>query len=568
MTSSQLRKAPPAALKGLSMPTTRALKSYDELSDADMKDLIRILGKYPSNPSADREKRYWANVKQEISALPSQLRCSGAHRCTFCLRISMAEDKDGRVKTGELCNRHHGLSHELMYDIWDWVRWEFDGAIGPFLYPIIVRAGLPSQQELRMRVLENVCKMWHKDFDIRDMAPDGREPLQPGNIGDGVYIDDFPYQYNECPACLLARIGSDQAVLEALYAGMVGRFSDKKLARKHTKPVSKRLRWVRYWLKQFDNGERAADKAWDFGMELKRVRAAYKTHVHRSTRFDFYGRKEKEAGGYPPEGVPSGRESDINFDISSLFSPYGAYDGEPSPFEDPARFSYEQTPTPSVRAASTRNSHYSSSIGVDLSEPFIPPSSRAHSTRHRAPSTILSHSTIDHPVDLSDPFTYCTDQPPSASSIYLNRSTMDHPVNPPRPPLVHSVFSIATSASGSSIGTEPLPIISPISESMGSVPSAKSRTHLHPYSSVGSHRAQFEYIWDSKAGPSRSSSICTAMPKPDRRSMYSGFGTATFDEKLYGKRESVVSRSMNKGTGKQDDRNTIASKSTRWGDLY
>ncbi|EUC45503.1 hypothetical protein COCMIDRAFT_60433, partial [Bipolaris oryzae ATCC 44560] len=226
------------------------------LHGTDMKRLVRILRDVPT-PGEERYERklalYRKFTKLDIQDLPRRLRSSPLLFGT----------------SGNLCCIHKGLDAHLINDIWAWVKHEFEGATGQFLYPLIMCNLLTPDKEWRVRQMEPVLQMWRRDFKLDASAPPGREPIYCG--------DKWRYQRDQCPACIMARIASDEDVLSALFTGMVGRLSTKSLANPNPAPdtpyweetSSKRVRFVKYWMRTTRGGERALYEAGDLGMRLK-----------------------------------------------------------------------------------------------------------------------------------------------------------------------------------------------------------------------------------------------------------------------------------------------------------
>ncbi|KNG45592.1 hypothetical protein TW65_07605 [Stemphylium lycopersici] len=241
------------------------------LTNVDMKRLVRILRDVPTRGEERYERQealYRKHTKQDIQELPRRLRSSQLFFSS----------------SGNLCSLHKGLNVHLINDIWAWLKHEFEGAIGKFLYPLIMSGHLTTEQEWKIRQLEPVLKMWRKDFILEACPPPGREPIHCGS--------KWHYQKDQCPACIMARIGSDEDVLSALFAGLVGRIHTKHLSTVDTprsaigwdKTSSKRLRFVRYWLKKTRGGDATLFEAGDLGMLLKRVRLQWK----QEQRLQFY----------------------------------------------------------------------------------------------------------------------------------------------------------------------------------------------------------------------------------------------------------------------------------------
>ncbi|CBX99657.1 predicted protein [Plenodomus lingam JN3] len=177
-----------------------------------------------------------------------------------------------RLHNADMKHMHKGLDAHLINDIWSWLKHEFEGAVGRFLYPIIMSGRLNATEETQVRQLEPVSRLWRRDWNLQETAPMGHEPIQCG--------EKWAYQHDQCPACMLSRIGSDGGVLFALFAGMVGRFNTRSLTHAEAggsadaweKTRSKRIRFVKYWLRANRDGDAAVFTAGMLGMKMKRMR--------------------------------------------------------------------------------------------------------------------------------------------------------------------------------------------------------------------------------------------------------------------------------------------------------
>jgi hypothetical protein len=260
--------------------------SYNQLSNSDIKKIVAQLCNYPSEPNTISSEKYWKDLREDIKRLPSYLKSHKLNNLLF------SEDKYRGSKGSKLCPGHIDLNHNLINTFWENIRAEFEGGIGPFLYPLIMEAGLTRQAESKVRQLEPVSEMWCKDFNIYDHTPDGCDPLRPEEMVNGTYLAKWRRQNDECPGCLLARIGSDKQVLFALLAGMVGRYSARATGKK-SDIKSKRIHFVHYWLRQRKNGEKAVEEAWELGEELKRLHKLLKEHRKGKQSSSFYGPRER-----------------------------------------------------------------------------------------------------------------------------------------------------------------------------------------------------------------------------------------------------------------------------------
>ncbi|KAL6705618.1 hypothetical protein ACN47E_006565 [Coniothyrium glycines] len=234
------------------------------LTNSDMKKLVQVFRNHPHNASVKQEAKYCKHTKEAIHNLPRRLRSS-----------------QSSMSVTNLCSTHKSLDAHLTNDIWAWLRHEFDGAIGKFLYPIVMSGRLAATQELQARQLEPVLQMWHSDFKLEASAPIGHDPIDCS--------DQWTYQRDQCPGCMLARVGSDDKVLLALFAGMVGHFSTRNLTTADTlrtivgwdKPRSKRIRFVRYWIQATKHADALLSEAGELGVVLKQLRREWKIEQRR-----------------------------------------------------------------------------------------------------------------------------------------------------------------------------------------------------------------------------------------------------------------------------------------------
>jgi hypothetical protein len=308
-----------------------------QLHNSDMKKLVPIFGGVPS-PGSNRVEIYNNTVKECVKALPYRLR------------------KPYLPSSGTLCRTHKGLNSNLINEVWSWVQHEFDSGIGKYVFPIVMNDQLTAAQENKIRQLEPVLEMWRKDFKTDASAPPGRTPIH-GHT-------KWAYQTDQCSACMLARIGSDKNVLFALYAGMIGRFPLHKLisrtvslaefrASKLNDLKSKRIRFVRYWIKACRNGDSLLHDAAELGIVLKKMHKEWKG-----------GRKESPSiygGRSDSDFASSGGSKDDPFSDSNRVS----ISGSDRPHRSPCRSSYQ----PSTPHSSSRQH---SNIAIDINETHQP----------------------------------------------------------------------------------------------------------------------------------------------------------------------------------------------------
>lgn len=374
--------------------------TYHNLHNTDIKKLVSILRDYPTDSNSSS---YWHEVKKASSDLPRHLRSSSLPS------FLTSEDKDERDKTGTLCAEHKGLNHGLIHSIWSSLRYELDKGVGGFLYPVIMKAGLPAHQEVKIRQLEPVLEMWQKDFDIVDHTPEGREAIYPIMYADNCLVSKWHFQENECPACMLARIGSDDKVLFALLASLIGKFSDRNVGKKD-QIKSVRIRWMRYWLKQFEDGEEMVNEAWELGEEMKRVRKAYKAH-RGCEKKGFYRRAGR--AGTASSHHPTNRESNVGIDISGEFHP---------------GFQGARTDVRPKSAATI------SDFGMDITEPWSPFNNnnnyaqRPHSVYSQIRERIIQNPSPHQPQHFPPPKNQTRSQQASVHSV--SELDSDYPSTP------------------------------------------------------------------------------------------------------------------------------------------
>jgi hypothetical protein len=590
-----------AALKALYTPTGRSRSSltYRDLHNSDMKKLVTLLRSYPSPCSSDQEtKDYYLGVGYLIHALPSNLRSSPLNIKLPFLSPSPSPSpsaKTSKAKFTKLCSGHHELNQSIIHSIWSSLRFELERGIGKFLYPILLQAGLPAALELKMRQLEPVLQMWQKDFDITSHTLCGRAPISsPVQYAeaDGVFVPKWAYQENKCPACMLARLGSDVDVLTALFAGMVGRLPGRIVGRKN-EIRSKRVRWVRYWIKKFPEREERVEEAWDLGCELNRLRKAWKEHQRGKQSEGFY------AGGRARE-----REVKEKIQMQARLEDMSPRLQTESDGNDALH--------PGLTGASMkkRRSKRGSAIPVDISEPFIPPhvNATASSFRPLQPkpsiddaSSIYSRTTHGQPLYRDSisrlpattyrpqPHTY-THHPPSLSTIPSHTSQRPLSHSPRQEPTLHPSLSSIRSQQAQVENCDDYEWDTDCSASLSSYDSTASETITHNYRTHGS-LAPAPLRTDTGSKEEE----FLVLPKPNGKSMYGYFGHADKGKKEGRKRregreefhgydgydvsppstpvqgqngpglENIVQKGL---YGKRNASSNAEVRTTKWSDLY
>jgi hypothetical protein len=278
-----------------------------------MKKIVRVLQGVPSGLfRKDDEDAYVKNTKETIKALPSQLRAA-----TLSFHKS------------NLCHVHKGLDDYLINEIFAWVKHEFEGAIGEYIYPIIMSGILSPYEESLIRRLEPVSEMWRPDFDLALTPPPNRRPIKAGV--------KWHFQANQCPACILARMGGDMDILGALFTGMVARSPNAQRSFFRPEEIrQKRLRFVKYWMKSHPCGEKEVPDKYEFGVHLKTLRTQAKKLIGDRDKKFFYQRHSimpsVETVRYPSTGASSSRGSRDRYPEERFTSQQsGQYLNTPSP---------------------------------------------------------------------------------------------------------------------------------------------------------------------------------------------------------------------------------------------
>lgn len=226
------------------------------LHNSDLKKLVSIL-QVPVS-------------KKEIKAIPSGVLSSHPNTSS----------------SSNLCSLHKDLNADLLRELWSWMKYELDTAVGNFVYPVILAGKLTEAEQRKIRQIEPVKEMFDRDFTMETSGPQGRRPIDAGSM--------WKYQHDKCPACLLTRVGSDSEVLCALYAGMIARFPIWKLATHRLiladlgvhqleSPKSKRIRLVRYWIRASTTGYAALFEAVELGILIKKKHKELQEEIHRSS---------------------------------------------------------------------------------------------------------------------------------------------------------------------------------------------------------------------------------------------------------------------------------------------
>lgn len=418
-----------AAIAGLHNPHRnaegrRTSSHFYRMSDQDMKLFVRVLLQRPV-PKQGADK-----LKQSIKALPSHLKASGFHRSP--------SKSTGQVQTGYLCDTHKSLKKGLCYELLSLIQSEISH-IGDFTYPVIMSGKPEAQWEHRVRQLEPVPGIYTRDFTERDCTPPGHEPIWPGNISDkGDFVPLWCWEVSQCPACILARIGSERTVLFALLTGMVARISRRRRGPQDNLK-SRRVRFVKEWLQaSHKDGKAFVNDAFVVGQQIRDIRREQRVaeHTAKKQALRDVGRRANNSGEghqqYPPIPPYMTDQAVADLSVPDLRQPRvdTLHEDQASSiqYESPASSvvgvdisdsyapAYQQASTPpsSSYTYSSANPESESIIGFDISEPFIPHSPAFRQSvaagqeslpRRNAEGTGReSNGTIVVGFDLSEPF--------------------------------------------------------------------------------------------------------------------------------------------------------------------
>jgi hypothetical protein len=504
------------------MPSFNPMKKIDtrRLHNADMKKLVLIL------------RDVSPTTKTLIKALPHRLRHSPLS------------------SSGTLCTTHRGIDHHLIADIQSWVTHEFNSTIGRYVYPVIMSRKLTPAQERQIRQLEPVMRMWRKDFKAEMSAPPGRTPIE---------VDEkWGYQTNGCPACVLARIGADDDVLRALYAGMLARFHTSKLVSgkvslrdlsvaKLDHPKSKRVRFVRYWLKASNGGDALLFEAAELGLAIKALHRQWKDE-QRAGCASMYGGMVSLGGTMVRDSWGAGTDTA----------------NTSSPTASPTRVTThpERHMQPSAQTVSVTSSAH---IPVDTTV-RRPPSTNSKIGPRPRPSNVHPHTPLSDlgfglpgSSSRSDVSTLGPDDSVSVTvaplRIRKNVGARDTVIAnyPPRRDSSHEDAERV-------YGHTPRETLR---HSSRAVPPSSSSRHPPRSTSLASTVTISSYDGNRtpRAQDQARSALQTGIPVPQRQSMYFGYADAGQVDLFEGVDEDVVDE---EGEGEQED----MSVQTNWEDLY
>ncbi|KAJ4987125.1 hypothetical protein SVAN01_07413 [Stagonosporopsis vannaccii] len=348
------------------MPSPFRKAETRRLHGSDIKRIVLILRNDIHNPMDSRDYQYENATQCAIKRLPRRLRSTllSSH--------------------GLLCRSHKGLDVHLIEDIWAWIKFELEIAVGRFVYPIIMTDVLSEADESRVRQLEPVVEMFLPGWTLARSAPPGKQPINTGT--------KWAYQENNCPACMLARIGSDKAALYALFAGMYGHLRPRSRGQKGVDKIkSKRLRFVHYWMRTHPNGDQAAQEAYDLGVKLKALRPDAKTSLRRAGQHTRYTHDTIDEPSVT-DHYRLDEQPDITADLST---PYNTKEWLSTSLHDSSSPHTSTTPSTASRRDHERLQHTSINLSSPILDPTILiPSSPSASSDILSPLPQLHHTAL------------------------------------------------------------------------------------------------------------------------------------------------------------------------------
>lgn len=472
------------------MPFFRRKMETRRLHGADMKELVRILRNDPYSSIEPGLSEYDKATEAIIKKLPRRLR-------SYPLSSH-----------GKLCRTHKGLNTHLIEDIWAWIKFELEVAIGRFLYPVIVSDVMSEEDEIRVRQLEPVVEIFNPHWTLDESAPPGNPPIDAGK--------KWAFQQNGCPACILARIGSDEDALFALFVGMYGHLRGRSDGQGVDKIKSKRLRFVRYWMRTHTNGEKATFAAYDLGMELKALRGEAKATLRKSGQPNRFTRDSIDEPVVTTHNYLDG-QAGIALDVSE---PYNSKDWTDSDHENSKiGLTPPQDPTTPVVVNGRNDKPLPKTPRASIHiQPLTPSSSKSHrKSMHSTRS--MEEDTLPPLPNLSRPNLKRRD------SVFSSSSSL----RPPRP--ASSVYS-SPSFGGSrlTLATSVASYNNPSSTHRSCAP------RYDPFDTSEDRMAKYRKMLKGTPvhqGANRVVEVQekTLFPKPSRGSLYSAFGEEGWEEK-------------------------------------
>lgn len=522
------------------MPPFSKKDDFRRLHNNEMKDLVHILREFPSDAPERVKSDYRKYIKEDIHSLP---------RCLRSSRVS--------IHSGDLCSMHNGLNARLIDDIWSWLQHELSGAIGLFLYPVIMSGRLTHFEAIQVRKLEPVLQMWQPGFDITKSAPPGFRAIESGS--------KWAFQSNRCPACMLARIGSDDEVLFALFAGMVGRVSSKLFNTDEAhptvavweKPKSKRIRFVRYWVLASRGGNGRLFEAGRIGMKMKGIRYDWKKDQRRRSSLEQFDAKigpnprPRDATRASPAaqlGFDMPRSHDIKIDgpnttrhkereRSDSYGPYLAVRAESSPSVAGLR-------PESLRPNNMQHTSYVTSI-----EDVVPRQEHKDTSRDGRRYSGTGNPALSMAQSVSVRSTNTKPMPfmASTTTIMSYDGNVSYPIAPSEPRF--DPFD--------SPAYDPIPTATNTVEQYRKLLTAHPQVYSRPYCSDEEDDAT------------------NALPTPSRESMYFAFGDNAFNEHEFEiadqsieDDEQEVPNDVGVAPHISKPAMRVSVASTRWDDLY
>jgi hypothetical protein len=466
----------------LNMPLFCRKMETRRLHGADMKKLVLVLRNDPHSSINPGGSEYDKATEAAIKKLPRRLRSNplSSH--------------------GLLCRTHKGLDAHLIDDVWAWIKFELEVAIGRFLYPIIMSNALSREDEFRVRQLEPVVEIFHPRWTLAESSPPGIPPIHTRN--------KWAFQQNGCPACMLARIGSDEGALFALFAGMYGHLRSCSGDQKGVGKIkSKRLRFVRYWMRTHVNGEQATLAAYELGMELKALRREVEASLRETGQPTCYTRDSLDKPSVTTDHCLD-EQPELSADISEPYKPKDWIAS--NPHHSKMSLTPPLDPTTPIVIEGWNNKPLPETPRASIH--IQPPTSHSIKSNHH--STQSNHPTEEHTLPTL----------PILSRANLKR----------RDSVLSSLGSIHLPRPASSIYSSPSRLT--LATSIASYNSPTTRSHTPRYDPLDTQEERMDKYRKMLNGipVNRRANRGVGkrlLPKPSRGSIYSAFGEDGWEEK-------------------------------------
>ncbi|KAF2395982.1 hypothetical protein EJ06DRAFT_252613 [Trichodelitschia bisporula] len=199
-----------AAVRGLYSPALPSkMVKRSALPWGGMPLLAKVLSHQPppSVVGSSEWDAYADSVKSDIRDLPECLR---EHVSTISKMANKVIDPDTRAHYREFCPLHQKLNRTIVCCICYAIRSEIDTNIPAMVHALASKNLLAESIRRAFVELRQCCSMWWHDGRYKNFLGEAPKPK-------------WAFQTDKCAACILARIGSDPAIIVPLAAGMSAR---------------------------------------------------------------------------------------------------------------------------------------------------------------------------------------------------------------------------------------------------------------------------------------------------------------------------------------------------------